>query len=171
MNGMVAFLGNPGEAYANTRHNVARRLYGQLGLPERRVWKLRAGAHWIEHGGLAMVEPACAMNLSGNPVQQMLRFLKLSPADLLVIHDDTERQLGTSEIRYDGGHRGNNGIRDIQLKLGTADFYRLGIGIGRPERGSMSSHVLGRFAPTELPELEVGLEKARILLDAWKEGR
>ncbi len=168
---MTVFLGNPGQRYADTRHNAARRLYPVLGLPELRAWKLRAGAHWIARGQVVMVEPACAMNLSGNPAQQLLRFFKLRPEQLLVVHDDTERPLGSAEIRIGGGHRGNNGLRDIQQKLGTAEFHRLGLGIGRPAHGTLSSHVLGRFAPSELPELEAGLERAAALLDEWAQGR
>ena len=171
MRGMAVFLGNPGQRYGETRHNAARRLYPFLGLPELRAWKFRAGALWIAHDRVVMVEPACQMNRSGTAVQQLLGFYKLSPDRLLVAHDDTERPLGSAELRKGGGHRGNNGLRDIQQKLGTADFFRLGIGIGRPAYGSLSSYVLGRFAPSELPDLEAGLQQAASLLDEWARGR
>ncbi len=106
------------------------------------------------------------MNLSGKSVAAAARFYKLEAREILVIHDDLELPFGTSQGRPGGGLGGHNGLRSIRDSLGTADFYRLRMGIGRPERGTVSSWVLGHFAPDEEARLPVILtEAARTFLD------
>ena len=90
------------------------------------------------------------MNLSGPPVQAMLAFHKIPPTQLIVIHDELDLAPGVIRLKQGGGHAGHNGLRDIQRALGTPDFFRIRMGIGRPEgRMPPADYVLGRFQPVE----------------------
>jgi PTH1 family peptidyl-tRNA hydrolase len=87
-------------------------------------------------------------------------FFKIDAAETLVVHDDTELSFGTTGFRRGGGLGGHKGLRSVQKNLGTADFWRFRIGIGRPARGDLNSHVLGRFSQEEETLLDAYLEKA-----------
>jgi peptidyl-tRNA hydrolase, PTH1 family len=151
---LVAGLGNPGRAYEGTRHNVgwlvadelARRHGGSFRskfdgqLAEVRVGDLR----------LAVLKPETYMNVSGKSVAAARRFFKVDPASLLVVHDDVDLEPGRLQGRLGGGLAGHNGLRSIAAALGTQDFLRLRIGVGRPERGDprpVADYVLSEFEP------------------------
>ena len=156
---LVAGLGNPGREYAQTRHNVgwmvvdelARRLDGSFRakfsgrLAEVRLGELR----------LALLEPETYMNESGRSIAAAARFFKAPAEALLVVHDDVDLEEGRLQTRLGGGLAGHNGLRSIAQALGTPDFLRLRVGVGRPGRGdprSVADYVLSPFEP----ETDVG---------------
>lgn len=172
MSYLVAFLGNPGPQYERTRHNVAWRLLGEL---ERRWYPSWQGKF---HGRYAQVEvspprearalllvPETYMNKSGESIQPCARFFRIEPREIIVVHDDTEIDFGFIGLKFGGGLGGNNGLKSTAERLGTRDFFRLRIGVSRPRHGSLSSHVLGKFATEEEAELPSVLEEAAHLLE------
>jgi PTH1 family peptidyl-tRNA hydrolase len=161
---LVAGLGNPGPGYAAHRHNV-----GQMALAE---FADRMGATFKTHkanatvaegrlspGGpkLVLAKPNTFMNLSGGPVAALLRFYSLDAARLIVLHDELDIPFDTVRLKSGGGHGGHNGIRDIAAAIGTPDFARVRIGIGRPPgRQDAADFVLTPFSKAErevLPSL------------------
>ena len=156
----VAGLGNPGREYEKTRHNagwmvvdeLARRHEGSFRskfdgqLSEVRLGDLR----------LALLKPETYMNVSGKSISAARRFFKVEPDSLLIVHDDVDLEAGRLQARAGGGLAGHNGLRSIAGALGTKDFLRLRIGVGRPERGDrrpVADFVLSPFPP------EVDVEK------------
>ena len=151
---LVVGLGNPGREHAADRHNVgwmvvdelARRTNGSFRskfsgrLAEVRLGDLR----------LALLKPETYMNVSGRSVGEATRFFKVEPGALLVVHDDVDLEPGRLQARLGGGLAGHNGLRSISEVLGTQDFLRLRIGVGRPERGDrrpVADYVLSPFEP------------------------
>ncbi|MDX6549178.1 MAG: peptidyl-tRNA hydrolase, family [Gaiellales bacterium] len=151
---LVAGLGNPGPRYRLTRHNVgqlaaellAERLQGSWrGRFQARVCEVRDGDQ-----RLALLIPETFMNDSGRAVAPALRFWKLPASRLLVIHDELDLELGDVRAKFGGGLAGHNGLRSLADALGTNDFLRVRVGIGRPERGDprpIADWVLQPFAP------------------------
>jgi PTH1 family peptidyl-tRNA hydrolase len=136
---LVVGLGNPGREYAKNRHNVgwlvadelARRLGGSWRSKfSGSVAEVRLGDHRI-----ALLKPETFMNDSGRAVQAAMRFFKLPPDTVLVVHDEADLDLGRLQVRRGGGLAGHNGLRSVAAHLGTPDFLRLRVGVGRPERG------------------------------------
>jgi len=129
----------------------------------------RSGAAWrtekkwkaqvADCGGVVCCKPTSYMNLSGNPVNGVAHFYKVTPAETLIVYDDLALPLGKLRFRPDGTAGGHNGMQSVIDQLGTQEIPRLRIGIGETS-GSMVSHVLGRFGAEELPELEAALERA-----------
>src|ERR671934_1447469 len=151
---LVAGLGNPGREYARTRHNVgwmvvdelARRHDGSFrGKFSGRLAEVRLDALRI-----GLLEPETYMNESGRSIAAAVRFFKVAPGELLVVHDDVDLEEGRLQARLGGGLAGHNGLRSIAQGLRTNDFLRLRIGVGRPGRGdrrSVSDYVLSPFEP------------------------
>ena len=155
---LVVFLGNPGEEYKNTRHNAGRLLAGQL--PAASQWQKKFKGLYapvtLEGGSCHFLMPETYMNRSGEAVQAAAAFFKIPPAAMLVVHDELELPLGKAGYKFGGGLSGHNGLRSIRDHLGTAEFWRLRIGIGRPggvkEKGQdISGWVLSPFSPEEAP--------------------
>lgn len=166
----LVFLGNPGREYARTRHNVAwmvhDRLIEQISVSETPKNKFNALNLPVSIGNSSSIlsRPQKMMNLSGASVQALMNFYNLDLNQLVVIHDDLETPYGKISFQKGGGHSGHNGLRSIFQALGSAEFYRLKIGIGRPRHGSVHSFVLGRFSPDEELSLERILNEASSLL-------
>ena len=150
---LVAGLGNPGAAYARTRHNagwlvadeVVRRCSGSF----RSKFSGRLSEVRIEGGRVAVLKPETFMNDSGRALAAAVRFFKVAPGSLLVVHDDVDLAEGRLQVRSGGGLAGHNGLRSIAEALGTQDFLRLRIGVGRPGRGDprpVADWVLTAFA-------------------------
>lgn len=155
---LAVFLGNPGKNHADTRHNTAWMLTEHL--PDRPGWREKFRGRIAEasfHGvQVRLLMPLTFMNHSGESVGAAMRFYRITPLQLIVVHDDIELPFGTIAPRFGGSAAGHNGLRSIRGSLGTNQFHRLRIGIGRPNRGTVHSWVLGRFDPIEqsaLPEL------------------
>ena len=164
---LIVGLGNPGETYRETRHNIgfmvldelARRL--SAAFREEKRWsglvaKASAGQH--------LLKPLTFMNDSGRSVQAVGHFYKATPAETLVVYDDVDLPLGTLRFRTSGSAAGHNGIRSLIQSLGTQDFPRLKVGIapeaGRPAGERMVGHVLGKFRPEEHPALQTIITRA-----------
>jgi len=155
---LIVGLGNPGPKYLWTRHNagfiVLDRFSHLSGVPITR--KSFAGLYgegnW-QGNKLLLLKPQTFMNLSGRSVAEALRFHKLTPADMIVIHDDLDIPFGQIKLKEGGGHGGHNGLRSLHQELGTGDYLRLRFGIGRPARGDMADYVLTNFSREELADL------------------
>ena len=153
---LVAGLGNPGREYERTRHNAGWLVLDELARRRGGSWrsKFSGSLSEIRLGDLrlALLKPETYMNESGRSVAAAARFFKVEPESLLVVHDDVDLEPGRLQARSGGGLAGHNGLRSLARDLGTQDFLRLRIGVGRPGRGdprSVSDWVLSPFAPEE----------------------
>ena len=152
---LVAGLGNPGREYERTRHNVgwlvADELARRHGGSFRSKFSGRVGEVRLGERRLALLKPETYMNESGRSVGAAVRFYKVAPERALVVHDDADLEEGRLQARLGGGLAGHNGLRSIAQHLGTNDFLRLRIGVGRPERGDrrpVADYVLSPFDPS-----------------------
>ncbi|TFC90962.1 MULTISPECIES: aminoacyl-tRNA hydrolase [Cryobacterium] len=161
---LVVGLGNPGPDYAGNRHNVghmvATVLAGRISANFKNHKTNSSVAEGRSFPGgpkLVLAKPNTYMNVSGGPVAALLRFYSLPPAHLIVIHDDLDIPFDTMKIKVGGGHGGHNGLRDIIAAIGTNEFIRIRVGVGRPPgRQPAADFVLHDFASTEratLPNL------------------
>jgi PTH1 family peptidyl-tRNA hydrolase len=167
---LIVGLGNPGAEYEATRHNVgfwlvdqfADRLKANL-APQGKFFGRTARA-----GDLWLLQPTTFMNRSGQSVAALANFYKIAPGEILVVHDDLDLPPGGIRLKQGGGNGGHNGLKDIQARLGTPDFWRLRLGIGHPRELNLAQQVadfvLHPPRKEEMPEIEHAL--ARCLL-AW----
>ncbi|MFT3896804.1 MAG: aminoacyl-tRNA hydrolase [Thermomonas sp.] len=148
---LIVGLGNPGPEHARTRHNAGFRFVdaladeagGRFGLES----KLFGETTKVEVAGrsLWLLKPATFMNLSGKSITAALRYWKIEPEEMLVAHDELDLPPGTARLKFDGGHGGQNGLRDTMRLLGNGKFHRLRIGIGHPgHKDKVTPWVLGR---------------------------
>jgi PTH1 family peptidyl-tRNA hydrolase len=167
---LVVGLGNPGSRYAGTRHNVGFAVVDGLADGHGRFHE-RYRAHVLEIAEgthkILLVKPMAFMNLSGQPVRQLMDFYQLPPQDLLVVCDDFNLPLGKLRIRSKGTHGGHNGLRDIQSHLGTTAYPRLRIGVGAPQADDAIDHVLGRFRPGERAVIDEAVATAMQAVLVW----
>ena len=165
---MMVFLGNPGQLYKNTRHNTAWLVCDRIDEIKYENWQKKFKGNWLIHGTgekkVVFLKPETFMNKSGESVISATTFFKIQPKEILIVHDDLEQPYGTISFRTGGGLAGHNGLKSIATHLGTTDFHRFRIGIGRPVHGSVSSWVTGRFSREEEIHLELILEKSAGLL-------
>jgi len=166
---LVVGLGNPGREYADTRHNVGfavlDRLADQRDCSFRNRWKFSAGVTEFTLNGekVVLVKPRTYMNRSGGAVAALLNWLKIVPAEMLVVADDADLPLGQIRLRASGGSGGHNGLRSIIESLGgNEEFARLRVGIGRtaPLGTDITGHVLGKFAAPERDAAEQAVATA-----------
>ncbi|MDX6480211.1 MAG: peptidyl-tRNA hydrolase, family [Gaiellaceae bacterium] len=156
---LVVGLGNPGREYARNRHNAGWMVVDELARRHDGSWKSKFAGQMAEvrvgDEKLPLLKPETYMNDSGRAVGQAAAFFKLAPEDVLVVHDEGDFDLGRLELKDGGGLAGHNGLRSIAQVLGTQDFLRLRIGVGRPERGDprpLADWVLANFEPHENAE-------------------
>ena len=164
---LVVGLGNPGAQYAKNRHNlgfmVADVLAARIGAPFK-VHK-RSGAEIVTgrlgHRPVVVAKPRCFMNESGQQVGPLAKFYSVDPADVIVIHDELDIDFGKVRLKCGGGEGGHNGLRSVASALGTKDFQRVRIGIGRPPgRKDPAAFVLENFTAAERAEVPVLCELA-----------
>jgi PTH1 family peptidyl-tRNA hydrolase len=153
---LVAGLGNPGREYARNRHNVGWAVVDELARRHDGSFRSKfSGALSevrIEGRRLALLKPETYMNESGRSVAAAARFFKAEPSSLLVVHDDVDLDAGRLQARVGGGLAGHNGLRSLAQHVGTPEFLRLRVGVGRPGRGDprpVSDWVLSDFAPED----------------------
>jgi peptidyl-tRNA hydrolase, PTH1 family len=151
---LVAGLGNPGREYERTRHNVGWLVVDELvrrhGGSFRGKFSAQLAETRLDDLRLALLKPETYMNESGRSIGAATKFFKVDPGDLLVVHDDVDLEPVRIQARRGGGLAGHNGLRSIAQAIGTNDFLRLRIGVGRPGRGdrrSVADYVLGNFEP------------------------
>jgi PTH1 family peptidyl-tRNA hydrolase len=158
---LVAGLGNPGHEYERTRHNVGWLVVDELvrrrGGSFRGKFSGKLADVRLDELRLALLKPETFMNESGRSLAPAARFYKLDPGGGLVVHDDVDLEEGRLQLRRGGGLAGHNGLRSIARELGSQDFLRLRIGVGRPGRGDrrpVADYVLSPFEPeTDVDEL------------------
>ena len=167
---VVIGLGNPGPAHQATRHNVGYVVADELAARMGGRWKAQRGGRATSiEGRLAGVPGVrtvlgrgrCYMNESGGPVQALLAFYKVSPERLVVLHDELDLPYGDLRVKFGGGDNGHNGLKSIRRSLGTGEYYRVRVGIGRPPgRQETADFVLTAFSPTERRELDLHVQRA-----------
>jgi peptidyl-tRNA hydrolase, PTH1 family len=177
---LVVGLGNPGSKYDRTRHNagfwfvdeLARHLSGQFRMDAKFHSELLRTNHHSRD--LWLMKPQTFMNRSGQAVGALARFFKIPPEEILVIHDELDIDPGRLKLKQGGGHGGHNGLKDIQAALGSADFWRLRVGIGHPgHRDQVVAFVLKAAPASEQQLIEQAIDYAAehvtLLLDGPKE--
>ncbi|MBN2411245.1 aminoacyl-tRNA hydrolase [candidate division KSB1 bacterium] len=162
---VVTFLGNPGEEFAQTRHNISWMMADCCEPLKNLAWlKKFKGVYAVQiYNGekIYFLKPHEFMNKSGESVQYLLHFFKIKPENLLIVHDDIELDFGWIALKKGGGLGGHNGLRSIAQRLGTHDFYRLRLGISKPdEDDELTPYVLGKFNPEEKEQLLDFLQKS-----------
>ena len=173
---LAAFLGNPGTKYKQNRHNAGRLLAQFLPFYQNLSWQKKFNGIYSSHEGIHFIMPETYMNLSGVSVQAAASFFKIDLKEIMVVHDELELPLGTISLKFAGGLGGHNGLRSMKQCFNSADFWRLRIGIGRPDsrlpgegghEGSgegIVDWVLTDFSGAELDELNPALDAGADLL-------
>ena len=153
---LVAGLGNPGREYIRNRHNVGHLVVDELARRHGGSWKAKFNGQLaevrIDGHKVALLKPETYMNDSGRSVSAAMRFFKLEPDAVLVVHDESDLPLARLQARIGGGTAGHNGVRSVAKHLGTPEFLRLRVGVGRPGRGDpreLADWVLADFEPHE----------------------
>ena len=174
---LIVGLGNPGPEYEATRHNagfwfvdeVARALRVSL-APERSYFGLAARASTAQ-GPVWLLEPMTFMNLSGKSVAALARFFKIEPGEILVAHDELDLMPGHVKMKLGGSHAGHNGLKDIQAQLGSADFWRLRLGIGHPGvKAEVVNYVLRKPIAAEREAIDKSIEQSLTALPLLLDG-
>lgn len=173
---LCAFLGNHGRQYRNNRHNVAWQVLERLPVYPSLRWERGFKGRWASsdspEGRVFFLTPETFMNRSGDSVAEFMRFHRIEPGELLVVHDELELPLGTVGLKRAGGLGGHNGLRSIRDRLATAEYLRFRIGIGRPDHDDIAEYVLSDFTKPEREILESAVFPAsvRILERVLSEG-
>ena len=173
---LIVGLGNPGAEYAKTRHNAGFSLVEKLAERWKANWanerKFAARAAKAGHAGkkVLLCEPQTFMNLSGEAVGALAKFYQVPTGKILIAVDDADLALGEIRLRPGGGSGGHHGLESVTEHLGTKEYARLRIGIGRKnETRQITGHVLGKFSAEESAQLEKVLERAADQLECWLE--
>ncbi|WP_118843490.1 aminoacyl-tRNA hydrolase [Haemophilus haemolyticus] len=165
---LIVGLGNPGDKYADTRHNAGEWLIERLSRrfnvslnPESKFFGKTART-LVNGKEVRLLVPTTFMNLSGKAVGALASFYRIKPEEILVIHDELDLPPGTAKLKQGGGHGGHNGLKDIVAQLGNNNnFYRLRIGIGHPgHRDLVAGYVLNKPSPADRDALEKVLDEA-----------
>ncbi|EGT77134.1 aminoacyl-tRNA hydrolase [Haemophilus haemolyticus] len=165
---LIVGLGNPGEKYADTRHNAGEWLIERLACrfnvslnPENKFFGKTART-LVNGKEVHLLVPTTFMNLSGKAVGALASFYRIKPEEILVIHDELDLPAGIAKLKQGGGHGGHNGLKDIVTQLGNNNnFYRLRIGIGHPgHRDLVAGYVLNKPSPADHDALEKVLDEA-----------
>lgn len=172
---LIAGLGNPGREYVGTRHNVGFEVMDEIARRHHVAWPVRSTgrdaieARWRRPDvDVLLVKPLTYMNLSGPAVADLMRFYKIDAPDVLVVTDDVNLPLGRLRARASGSEGGHNGLRSIADALGTIDYARLRIGVGRGDmRRDLADHVLARFEPDERTGIEDAMTRAADACETW----
>jgi len=168
---LLVGLGNPGKAYETTRHNVGWLVLDELAAEymaaweNKKRWKAQVAPIQIHGERIVMIKPQTFMNKSGEAVQAARGFFRKAAVDSIwVVHDDVDLPLGEIRIKQGGGSAGHRGIDSIAQMVGSKDFWRVRIGIGRPDNPKvpLEDHVLKKFSSNEMKQLETIIDEARV---------
>lgn len=175
---LIVGLGNPGREYQATRHNVGFWWVDELARNAEFSFKNEAKFHGLAARGhfdnieLALLKPQTFMNLSGRAVAAIAQFYKILPSEILVVHDELDLPPGIARLKMGGGHGGHNGLKDIIAQLGTKDFWRLRLGIGRPaDRGEVVSYVLNDPRREERELIDAAMQLSLSVLPLFVAGK
>ena len=170
---LVAGLGNPGDRYRRTRHNVGFEVADAVAARHEARFEMGSEealqARWRLEGDVVLiVKPLSFMNVSGAPVSALARYYKIDLADVLIVCDDVNLPLGRLRGRASGSEGGHNGLRSIAEAFGTTDYARLRIGVGRGDaRRDLADHVLARFDAEEAGEVQAMIGRAAEAVELW----
>lgn len=172
----VIGLGNPGLKYSQTKHNVGFMLLDILvkekGYTYRNDFRGKVAEGRLKEKRVFFLKPYTYMNLSGLAVSQLVNYYKIASEDILVIHDDMDLPLGKLRLRSKGSAGGHKGMKSIIEELGTQDFWRLKIGVGRPKENlDVINHVLSSFNKAEVKTLDEVLAQAHEAVLLWLDGQ
>jgi peptidyl-tRNA hydrolase, PTH1 family len=169
----IVGLGNPGDEYARTRHNAGfwcvDRLAARLNAGLRREAKFHGDFGRVKLGGadVLLLKPSTFMNRSGQAVQALAQFYKITPDRMLIVHDELDLPAGTVRLKLGGGHGGHNGLRDVHRALGP-DYRRLRVGIGHPgDKQLVLNYVLGRPGRDDEAAIIDGIDTALDAVETW----
>lgn len=178
---IIAGLGNPGDRYSGTRHNVGfmvvdafAKRYNCAATQDR--WEAHSSRVPLFGRKVCLVKPQTYMNLSGKAVVRFVDFYKVPLQSLLVVHDDIDMRLGRIKLVFDGGHGGHKGISSLVQSLGAKDFYRIKIGIGRPGEDGVhpgipvEDYVLSRFSQEEMTVIDDRISSVLQGIDGFLQG-
>jgi peptidyl-tRNA hydrolase, PTH1 family len=175
---LIVGLGNPGPKYEKTRHNAGFRWVDAIADRKRATWAREAKfSGWVarvEEGGrdFWLLKPGTYMNESGRSVSPFLRFYRIEPAELLVVHDELDIPPGSVKLKRGGGTGGHNGLEDIVAALDTKDFWRLRIGIGHPgHKDLVADYVLDKARKTEQELIDPAFERSLEIFPRLATGR
>ncbi|HYY59892.1 MAG TPA: aminoacyl-tRNA hydrolase [Burkholderiales bacterium] len=162
---LVVGLGNPGKEYERTRHNAGFWLverYAQAnGVVLRKDAKFKALVGRHDPSGTWLLLPQTFMNVSGQPVQMLAGFFKIKPEEILVVHDELDFPPGVARLKQGGGIAGHNGLKDISQRLGSHEYWRLRLGVGKPPAGTEGGdYVLQKPAPEEREAIDAAIDKS-----------
>ncbi len=163
---LIVGLGNPEEEYKNTRHNMGfntiNKLAKEYGIEvNKKKYKGLYGMGTIERKKVILLKPQTYMNLSGESIKEVLDFYKIDSNDVIVIYDDMDIEVGTIKIRKKGGPGSHNGMKSVVENIGTKDFPRVRVGIGRPEDNDFIKYVIGPIPEEEKEILDKATKKAK----------
>ncbi|OGT53789.1 MAG: aminoacyl-tRNA hydrolase [Gammaproteobacteria bacterium RIFCSPHIGHO2_12_FULL_42_13] len=160
-------LGNPGENYSNTRHNVGMWFIDLLAEQHHANFRAEKKLHGVvtefshNHQKILLFKPTTYMNESGRAVSALLKFYKIAPENILIAHDELDFEGGTTRLKKGGGHGGHNGLRDVIVCLSSPEFYRLRIGIGHPgNRDAVVEYVLHKPSLSDKKNILSSLDAA-----------
>ena len=164
---LIVGLGNPGRDYVGTRHNVGFEVVDLLAVRHGGAWEaakvdaVTARLRMPDAAPVMLVKPLTYMNLSGEAVQGLAHYFKIDVPDILIVADDVNLPLGRLRARKTGTEGGHNGLRSVAQMLGTIDYPRLRVGVGRgDDRRELADHVLSRFDADEIPGIEAAIARA-----------
>ncbi|MBM7573152.1 aminoacyl-tRNA hydrolase [Aquibacillus albus] len=169
----IVGLGNPGKKYEQTRHNIGFMIIEELA--QRFNWSLnknkfqgKFSVEMVEQEKVILLEPQTYMNLSGESLRPLIDFYNVSVEDIVIIYDDLDLPPGKIRLRQKGGHGGHNGIRSLIDHLGTKEFKRIRVGIGRPTTPMpVPNYVLGKFEEEEKQAIKDSITRAADACESW----
>jgi PTH1 family peptidyl-tRNA hydrolase len=173
---LIVGLGNPGERYAQTRHNVGFMAVDQFATRAGLSWREGHRGLWVKTKAqdqeLCLLKPMTYMNLSGESVLSLAMYFKIDAKDILVLHDEVEFPFGDVRLKIGGGEAGHNGLKSISQQLKTKNYSRVRIGVGRPSSAhiDMADYVLQNFSKAEEKGLEDVLIRCNEAIDAFNQG-
>jgi peptidyl-tRNA hydrolase, PTH1 family len=170
---LIVGLGNPGSEYEHTRHNIGFEVIDALsqtnGLPlDKLKFNAQFGKGKMEGEDVLLVKPLTYMNLSGEALSPIMNFYQIPIEDILVVYDDLDLPIGKIRLREKGSAGGHNGMKSIIQHLGSQNFKRIRVGIGRPVgREKVIDYVLKRFTKEDQPSVDASIDQARKACEAW----
>ena len=168
---LIVGLGNIGKEYEKTRHNIGFIIIDKIlsNLNHSQINKPQFKGNLFKSGDFLFLKPSTYMNLSGESVSAVKNFYKIENDDIIVIHDDLDLKLGALKFKKGGGAGGHNGLKSLDSHIGN-DYYRIRIGIGRPEeKDKVVDFVLGKFREEELEKLQLTIENTQKALFDWND--
>lgn len=169
---LIAGLGNPGKKYEKTRHNIGFRIIDAFcqshGGSFHTGKKIHTAVLNRDHFNVHLIKPQQFMNLSGGPIHQYMRSEGIGVDDLLAIHDEIDFVFARLQLKKSGGHAGHNGLRDMIEKIGSKDFSRIRVGVGKPQtKDDVADYVLSGFHSSEEKQMMEITNRAIELIDQW----